>query len=43
MTKPVLSDRQKLMAIGTWVATRGLVVALAYALLKFGTVVVRYV
>lgn len=36
-----LSDGQKLLAISMWVATRGAVVAAAYALLKVGQVAVR--
>lgn len=43
MEKRSLSDGEKLAAISMWIATRGLVVALAYALIKFATVAVRYV
>lgn len=38
-----MSDKEKLLAIGMWVAMRGLVVACAYAMLKLGQVAVRFV
>lgn len=41
--KERISDTRKLIAISMWIATRAAVVALAYALLKFATVAVRYV
>lgn len=43
MDKQRLSDGQKLLAIGAWVATRGAVVAVAYLLLKAGQYAVRFV
>lgn len=41
--KERISDTRKVIEISMWIATRGLVVALAYALIKFATVAVRYV
>lgn len=38
-----MSDKEKLLAIGMWVAMRGLAIAAAYALLKVGQVAVRFV
>lgn len=38
-----ISDLRKLGLIGFWVATRGLAIAFAYMLLKFGQYAVRFV
>lgn len=38
-----MSDIEKLLAIGVWVAMRSVVIAVAYALLKVGQHAVRFV
>lgn len=37
-----MSDGQKLMAIGMWVAMRAVVIAVAFALFKVASVAVRF-